>query len=132
MSFLLFLHRKGIILSRIPNSKVVLLRFIVLQNKSQQPHATISCTKKLRRNDPENITTQGLTFNTGCRNCNLSIRKVKMATAMLPLFEPAKRGNSDSVLKTQQSLHSQKLRTIVVQKYHLRVSAVIFDAPRIS
>ena len=51
---------------------------------------------------------------------------------MLPPFEPAKRGNSNSVLKTQQSLHSQKLRTIVVQKYHLRVSSVIFDAPCIS
>jgi hypothetical protein len=38
-----------------------------------------------------------------------------MATAMLPLFEPAKRLNFNSVLKTQQSLHSQKLRTIVVQ-----------------
>ena len=39
---------------------------------------------------------------------------------MLPLFEPATCENSDSVLKTQQNLHSQKLRTIVVQKYHLR------------
>ena len=55
-----------------------------------------------------------------CWNYKLSITKVKMATAMLPLFEAAKRGNSDNVLKKQQSLHSQKLRTIVVQKYHLR------------
>ena len=32
---------------------------------------------------------------------------------MLPLFEPAKCGNPDSVLKKQRTLLSQKLRTIV-------------------
>ncbi len=58
-------------------------------------------------------------FQPRCWNNKLGIRKVKMAMAMLPLLEPAKRGNSSSVLKAQQSLHSHKLRTTVVQKYHL-------------
>ena len=63
LSFLLFLRRKGNILSSIPNSKVVPLSFIVLTKKSRKKtHAAISGTKKLRRDDPENKT-QGIVFN---------------------------------------------------------------------
>jgi hypothetical protein len=50
----------------------------------------------------------------------MSFRIDKMATAMLPLIKSAKRGNSNGVLKKQQNLHSQKLRTIVVKNTTLR------------
>ena len=49
----------------------------------------------------------------------MSIRKVKMATAMLILFNPSKRGISIGVFITPQFLHSQKLCTCLGQKYHL-------------
>ena len=49
----------------------------------------------------------------------MSIRKVKMATAMLILFNRSKRGISIGVFKTPQFLHSQKLCTCLGQKYHL-------------
>jgi hypothetical protein len=71
------------------------------------------------KNDPENKT-QGVTFNTDVGITTWVLEKDKMSTAILPQFKPTKCGNSNSVLKKQQSLHSQKLRTIVVQKYHLR------------
>jgi hypothetical protein len=48
----------------------------------------------------------------------MSIRKVKMATAILILFNAPERGHSNSVFQKQQCLHSQKLRTVLGQKYH--------------
>ena len=48
-----------------------------------------------------------------------SIRKVKMATAILILLYSAKRGNLIDVLKMPQKLHSQMLRTVIGQKQHL-------------
>ncbi len=48
----------------------------------------------------------------------MSIRKVKMATAILILSNADKRGHSSDMLKKPQNLHSQKLRTVVGQKYH--------------
>jgi hypothetical protein len=48
----------------------------------------------------------------------MSIRKVKMATAILIVFNMPERGHSKGVFKKQQFLHSQKLRTVVGQKYH--------------
>jgi hypothetical protein len=48
----------------------------------------------------------------------MSIRKVKMATVILILFNAPERGLSNGVFKKQQCLHSQKLRTVVGQKYH--------------
>jgi hypothetical protein len=54
---------KGNILSSIPNSKVVLLSFIVLaKNFPKKTHAAIFVTKKLHRNDPE-YKTEGFVFN---------------------------------------------------------------------
>ncbi len=46
------------------------------------------------------------------------VRKVKMATAILIVFNTPERGHSNGVFKKQQFLHSQKLRTVVGQKYH--------------
>ncbi len=48
----------------------------------------------------------------------MSVRKVKMATAILILLNADKRGHSNDMLKKPQNLHSQKLRTVVGQKYH--------------
>jgi hypothetical protein len=48
----------------------------------------------------------------------MSIRKVKMATAILIVFNVPERGHSNGVFEKQQFLHSQKLRTVVGQKYH--------------
>jgi hypothetical protein len=48
----------------------------------------------------------------------MSIRKVKIATAILILFNTPERGHSSSVFEKQQCLHNQKLRTVVGQKYH--------------
>ncbi len=48
----------------------------------------------------------------------MSIRKVKMATAILILFKAPERGHSNVVFEKQQCLHNQKLRTVVGQKYH--------------
>jgi hypothetical protein len=48
----------------------------------------------------------------------MSIRKVKMATAILMVFNMPERGHSNGVFNKQQFLHSQKLRTVVGQKYH--------------
>jgi hypothetical protein len=120
LSFLLFPHRKGNILSIIPNSKVVLLSFIVLAKKSPKKLAPQFLVPKIYVGMTPKIKPKVLFSSPQCWNYKLSIRQVKMATAMRPLFEPTKRWNFNSVLKTQQSLHSQKLRTIVVQKYHLR------------
>ena len=46
----------------------------------------------------------------------MSIRKVKMATAILILLKAAKRGHLNDMLKKPLNLHSQKLRTAVGQK----------------
>ena len=46
----------------------------------------------------------------------MSIRKSKMATAILILLNPAKRGKLIDVIKTPQKLRSQKLRTVIGQK----------------
>jgi hypothetical protein len=48
----------------------------------------------------------------------MSIRKVKMATAIMILFNVPERGHSNGVFEKQQCLHNQKLRTVVGQKYH--------------
>ncbi len=48
----------------------------------------------------------------------MSIRKVKMATAILILFNAPERGCSNGVFEKQQCLHNQKLLTVVGQKYH--------------
>jgi hypothetical protein len=48
----------------------------------------------------------------------MSIRKVKMATAILILFNAPECGHSNGVFNKQQCLHSQKLHTKVCQKYH--------------
>ena len=48
----------------------------------------------------------------------MSIRKVKMATAILIVFNMPERGHSNGVFEKQPFLHSQKLRTVVGQKYH--------------
>jgi hypothetical protein len=48
----------------------------------------------------------------------MSIRKVKMATSILMLFNAPEREHSNGVFKKQQCLHSQKLCTEVGQKYH--------------
>jgi hypothetical protein len=48
----------------------------------------------------------------------MSIRKVKMATAILIVFNVPERGHSNGVFEKQQFLQSQKLRTVVGQKYH--------------
>jgi hypothetical protein len=48
----------------------------------------------------------------------MSIRKVKMATAILIVFNAPEPGHSNGDFKKQQFLHSQKLRTVVGQKYH--------------
>jgi hypothetical protein len=48
----------------------------------------------------------------------MSIRKVKMATAILILFNKPEGGHSNGVFEKQQCLHSQKLCTKVGQKYH--------------
>jgi hypothetical protein len=48
----------------------------------------------------------------------MSIGKVKMATAILILFNTPERGYSNGVFEKQQCLHSQKLHTEVGQKYH--------------
>jgi hypothetical protein len=49
----------------------------------------------------------------------MSIRKSKMATAIPILLNSAKHGNLIDVPKTLQKLHSQKLRTVIGQQYHL-------------
>jgi hypothetical protein len=49
----------------------------------------------------------------------MSIRKVKMATAMLILFNASLRGLSIGVFKKPQFLCSQKLCTCLGQQYHL-------------
>ncbi len=41
-----------------------------------------------------------------------------MATAILIMFNTPERGHSNGVFKKQQFLHSQKLHTVVGQKYH--------------
>ncbi len=48
----------------------------------------------------------------------MSIRKVKMATAILIVFKTPECGHFNGVFEKQQFLHSQKLRTVVGQKYH--------------
>ncbi len=48
----------------------------------------------------------------------MNIRKVKMATAILIVFNTPERGHSNGVFEKQQFLHSQKLHTVVGQKYH--------------
>jgi hypothetical protein len=48
----------------------------------------------------------------------MSIKNVKMATAILILFNAPERGHSNGVFEKQQCLHSQKLCTVVGQKYH--------------
>jgi hypothetical protein len=59
-------------------------------------------------------------FESGpCLKCQVStIRKVKMATAILIVFNTPECGHSNGVFEKQQYLHSQKLRTVVGQKYH--------------
>jgi hypothetical protein len=49
----------------------------------------------------------------------MSIRKVKMATAMLILFNAPKPGNLIDMLQKPWNWHSQKLCTVLGQKYHL-------------
>ncbi len=41
-----------------------------------------------------------------------------MATAILIVINTPERGHSNGVFEKQQFLHSQKLRTVVGQKYH--------------
>ncbi len=41
-----------------------------------------------------------------------------MARAILIVFNTPERGHSNGVFKKQQFLHSEKLRTVVRQKYH--------------
>jgi hypothetical protein len=48
----------------------------------------------------------------------MNIKKVKMATAILILFNMPERGHSNGVFEKQLCLHSQKLHTEVGQKYH--------------
>ena len=60
----------------------------------------------------------------------MSIRKVKMATAILIVFNTPERGHSNGVFEKQQFLHSQKLRTVVGQKYHHPGWVVLLAAPR--
>jgi hypothetical protein len=48
----------------------------------------------------------------------MSIGKVKMATAILILFNAPERGHCNGIFEKQQCLHSQKLRIVVGKKYH--------------
>ena len=49
----------------------------------------------------------------------MSVRKCKMATAILILLNSAKRETLIDVLITPQKLYSQKLRTVIGKKQHL-------------
>jgi hypothetical protein len=48
----------------------------------------------------------------------MSYRKVEIATAIQILFNAPERGHSNGVFEKLQSLHSQKIRKVVGQKYH--------------
>ena len=77
LSFLLFLSRKGNILSSIPNSNVVLLSFIVLAKKiPKKTHAAISGTKSYEGITAENKT-QGIVFNPNVGITNRVLEKLK-------------------------------------------------------